>query len=305
MAPHKQKEVLQMKDLNYASQRRILIICFLLVPIVLLFTFSFLPLGNMVYYSTLKWNGYSKNKVFVGFANYIRLFSDPEYFSVFKVSLYYLVGSILQLCLALFFATMLTFKIRGKNFFKGVLFFPYLLNGVAIGFIFLFFFKGGGTLDSILKAIGLESFIQYWLRDVNLVNISMVFTSMWRYIGFNFIIFLGAMQSIDSQIFEASDIDGANNWHKFIYIILPSIKNILELNMILSFTGAIRAFEIPYVMLGGANGTKTFVIQTVQTAFNHGKLGLASSMSVVLLIIILLTTGIQKLYFKHNGGDEL
>lgn len=293
-----------MKDLNYASQRRVLIICFLLVPIVLLFTFSFLPLGNMVYYSTLKWNGYSKNKVFVGLANYIRLFSDPEYFSVFKVSLYYLVGSFLQLGLALFFATMLTFDIRGKNFFKGILFFPYLLNGVAIGFIFLFFFKGGGTLDSILKVLGLESLIQYWLRDVNLVNISMVFTSIWRYIGFNFIVFLGAMQSIDSQIFEASDIDGANKWHKFIYIILPSIKNILELNLILAITGAIRAFEIPYVMLKGANGTKTFVIQTVNTAFVSGKLGLASSMSVVLLLIILIATGFQKWYFKKTGGNQ-
>ncbi len=256
----------------------------------------------MVYYSTLKWNGYSKNRLFVGFSNYIRLFSDPEYFSVFKVSLYYLAGSVLQLSLALLFATLLTFEMRAKNFFKGVLFFPYLLNGVAIAFIFLFFYKGDGTLDSILKAIGLGDLIQFWLRDVKIVNFSMVFTSIWRYIGFNFIVFLGAMQSIDKEIFEAADIDGANKWHKFIYIIMPSIKKIVELNLILAVTGAIQAFEIPYVMMHGANGTKTFVIQTVDTAFVNGKLGLASAMSVVLLIIIIIATIFQKQYFKHREG---
>lgn len=259
----------------------------------------------MIYYSTLKWNGLSKHKVFIGFANYARLFSDSEYFSVFKVSLYYLAGSVIQLALALFFATILSFKIRGKNLFKGILFFPYLLNGVAIAFIFLFYFKGNGTLDSFLKFFGLEGLIQYWLKDVRWVNISMVFTSIWRYMGFNFIVFLGAIQSIDSQIFEAADIDGANKWHKFIYIILPSIKNILELNLILSVSGAISAFEIPYVMMGGSNGTRTFVIQTVQTAFVNGKLGLASAMAVVLLVIVLFVTIIQKIYFKHNGGNEL
>lgn len=294
-----------MKELNYKEQRRILIIVFLFIPIILLCIFSFLPLGNMIYYSTLKWNGYSKNKAFIGLSNYIRLFSDPEYFAVFKVSLYYLAGSVIQLSLALFFATMLSFEMKAKNFFKGVLFFPYLLNGVAIAFIFLFFFKGGGTLDTTLKVLGLEGIIQYWLRDIKWVNLSMVFTSIWRYMGFNFIVFLGAIQSIDSQIFEASDIDGANKWHKFIYIIIPSIKNILELNLILSVTGAISVFEIPYVMLKGANGTKTFVIQTVNTAFVNGKLGLASAMAVILLLIVLLTTLIQKIYFKRSGGGEL
>lgn len=294
-----------MPDLNYANQRKILIICFLFIPIVLLCTFSFLPLVNMTYYSTLKWNGYSKHREFVGFANYIRLFSDPEYFAVFKVSLYYLVGSFIQLALALFFATMLSFKIKAKNFFKGVLFFPYLLNGVAIAFIFLFFFKHDGTLDSVMKIFRMDSFIQYWLRDIKWVNVSMVFTSIWRYIGFNFIIFLGAIQSIDSQIFEASDIDGANKWHKFIYIILPSIRNILELNLILSISGAISGFEIPYVMMHGANGTKTFVIQTVETAFTNGKLGLASAMAIVLLFIVITVTLLQKVYFKRTGGNEL
>ncbi len=294
-----------MGNLSYKMQRRILIFGFLLIPTILLVTFSFVPpLGNLVYYSFLKWDGFSKNKEFIGMDNYIRLFTRPEYFSVLKVSLYYLVGSFVQMAIALYFATILTFKVKGKNFFKGVLFFPNLLNGVAIGFIFLYFFKGGGTLDTVLTMFGLDGIIHKWLLNVKLVNVSMAFTSVWRYMGFNFIVFLGAIQSISNDIYEAADIDGgANKWHKFIYIIWPSILPIIELNLILAVSGAVNAFEIPYVMLAGGNGSKTFVIQVVDLAFKNGKVGLASAMAIVLLFLVLFITGIQKLYFAVKKED--
>lgn len=286
-----------MFNLKYSTQRKIFIIGFLIIPIALLIVFSYLPLGSLLYFSLLKWDGISKEKVFIGLNNYIRLFTDPEYFSVFRVSLYYLIGSFIQLGLALYFATILTFKVRAKNFFKGVIFFPYLISGVAIALIFKFFYTGNGTLDAILNLFGLESLIHKWLLEVKIVNISLAATSVWRYLGFNFIVFLGSIQSISSEIYEAADIDGANKWHKFRYIILPSIRNIIELNLILSISGAISAFEIPFIMLKGANGTKTFVIQTVNMAFETGKLGLASAMAVVLFSIIIAITLLQKIYF--------
>lgn len=293
-----------MLRISYKTQRKLLIVGFLIVPTILLITFSFVPLGNLFYYSFLKWNGYSKNKEFIGLSNYIRLFTKPEYFAVLKVSLYYLVASFIQMGIALYFATILTFKVKGKNFFKGVLFFPNLLNGVAIGFIFLYFFKAGGTLDTVLTAMGLEDLIHKWLLEVKLVNVSMAFTSIWRYMGFNFIIFHGAIQSIDRGIYEAAEIDGANNRHKFMYIIWPSIIKIIELNLILAVSGAISAFEIPYVMLAGGNGSKTFVIQVVDLAFKNNKVGLASAMAIVLLVMVLLITGVQKVYFKYRGEGE-
>lgn len=297
------KEGDNMSRLSYKAQRRLLIFGFLAIPTILLVTFSFIPLGNLVYYSFVKWDGFSKEKEFIGLDNYIRLFTRPEYFAVLKVSLYYLVGSFIQMALALYFATILTFKVKGKNFFKGVLFFPNLLNGVAIGFIFLFFFKGGGTFDTVLTAFGLEGFIHKWLLNKDLVNVSMAFTSVWRYLGFNFIVFLGAIQSVSNDIYEAADIDGANKWHKFTYIIWPSILPIIELNLILAVSGAINAFEIPYVMLAGGNGTKTFVIQIVDLAFKNSKVGLASSMAIVLLVLVLMITGVQKLYFACKKED--
>lgn len=290
-----------MSNLSYKTQRWIIIGLFSLVPMALLITFSYLPLYRMTYYSFFKWNGLSPVMEFVGWENYVTIFTNPDYFSVFKVSLYYLVATFVQIGLALYFATILTFSIRAKNFFKGTLFFPFLLNGVAIGFIFIYFYRPDGTLDSLLQLIGLGEYTQMWLRDPSLINVSLAGTSVWRYLGFNFIIFLGAIQSISSDIYEAAEIDGANRWHQFRHIIMPSIKRVIELNLILSISGAISVFEIPYVMTGGANGSSTFVIQTVDTAFKFKKFGLASAMAVVLLLIVIIVSLLQRFLLKDKG----
>ncbi|ULO06085.1 sugar ABC transporter permease [Paenibacillus sp. 19GGS1-52] len=291
----------KLSDMSYKNQRILIILLFSLVPIVLLFTFAYLPVIKMFQYSFTNWNGLSKTMEYVGFDNYKTIFTKPEYFAVFKVSLYYFFATFVQMGLALYFATILSFNVRMKNLFKGILFFPTLLNGVAIGFIFLFFFKPDGTLDTILQMIGLESLQQKWLLNPKLINISLAGASLWRYMGMNFIIFLGAISSIGKDIYEASDIDGANRWHQFRHIILPSIRRILQLNLILAVSGAIGVFEIPYVMTGGSNGSGTFVIQTVDLAFKYSKLGLASAMAVVLLGIVLIVTVLQRVLIKEEA----
>ncbi len=288
-------------SLSYKTQRLVIIISFSFIPLLLLFTFAYLPLFNLFRDSFYNWNGV-RTKEFIGFDNYVTIFTKPVYFSVFKVSLYYFLSTFVQLGLALYFATVLTFKVRGKDLFKGFLFFPYLLNGVAIGFIFLYFFKPDGTLDSLMKLVGLGEYIQLWIGNQNIVNWSLAGSSVWRYMGFNFIVFLGAIQSVSSEIYEAAEIDGANKWHLFRHIIMPSIRRIVELNIILSISGAIQVFDIPYIMTKGSNGTTTFVIQTVDTAFKFSKFGLASALGVVLLIIVIIVTLIQNKLFGEKEG---
>ncbi|WP_440961740.1 carbohydrate ABC transporter permease [Paenibacillus nitricinens] len=287
-------------NLSYKNQRIGIICLFSLVPIVLLLTFAYYPVISMFRYSFTSWNGLSKNMEYVGLENYKTIFTKPEYFSVFKVSLYYFFTTFIQMALALYFATILSFSVRMKNLFKGILFFPTLLNGVAIGFIFLFFFKPDGTLDTILNLLGLSGLQQKWLLNPNLINFSLAGASLWRYMGMNFLIFLGAISSIGSDIYEAAEIDGANRWHQFMHIILPSIKRILQLNLILAVSGAIGVFEIPYVMTGGSNGSSTFVIQTVDVAFKYSKVGLASAMAVVLLGIVIVVTILQRVLIKEE-----
>ncbi len=292
--------MLRFSSLSYKAQRRVLIVGFLIVPIGLLIAFSYLPVTMMLRDSLTEWDGRSLDREFVGLQNYMRIFTRPDYFSVFRVSLYYLAGSFVQIILALVLATIMSFEMRGRGFFKAAIFFPYLLNGVAIGFIFLYFFRPDGTLDMVLELFGLGRYTQLWLGNPAIANISLASTSVWRFMGFNFIIFLGTIQSIPNELYDAAAIDGANRFQQFRRIILPSIKTIIELNLILSINGAISVFEIPFIMTGGANQTRTFVIQTVDTAFKFNRFGLASAMAIVLLAIVVTVTMVQRMLIPRE-----
>ena len=111
------------------------------------------------------------------------------------------------------------------------------------------------------------------------------------------------MMSIDSTLYEAAEIDGANKWQQFKHIILPGIKTILVLNVILSITGSLSAFEGPYVITSGANGTATYFVRMDRLAHTSQKVGLASAMAIVLLIIILICALLQNLFFKYVFKD--
>jgi multiple sugar transport system permease protein len=274
---------------------------FLVVPLAFLVVFTYVPVVNMFWYSVTSWDGLSPSKEFVGPDNYVEIFTRPELFGVLKVSLYYVAGAVVQILLALYFATVLSFGTWFRNVFKGIIFFPYLVNGVAIGMIFLFFFQPGGTLDSALGAVGLGGARQQWLGDPAVVNWSLAGTSIWRYLGLNFVLFLGAIQSIPPHLYEAAELDGAGRWAQFRYIILPGIRPVVSLSFILAISGSLSVFEIPFIMTGGANESETFVIQTVNMAFKYYKFGLASAMAVVLLVIILLATWLQRRVAREDA----
>ncbi|MCK2216335.1 sugar ABC transporter permease [Actinomadura sp. ATCC 31491] len=266
---------------------------FLLVPLALLATFSYVPIINMVVYSFTDWDGVSPGYTFTGLENYAEILTRPELFKVFVASAYYLGASVVQIVLALYFATVLSFSTRFRNLFKGILFFPYLINGVAIGFVFLYFFQEGGTFDTVLRLFGIGG-EHLWLGDPDLVNFSLAGVSVWRYLGLNFVLFLGAIQSIAPELYEAAELDGASRWQQFRFVIAPSLRPIIGLTAILAISGSLSVFEIPYIMTGGAGASETFVIQTIKLAFRFNKTGLASAAAVVLLVIILLVAWAQR-----------
>lgn len=285
------------------TQRVIVMFAFMLIPLVLLFTFTYLPFGEMVGYSFYKMK-YIGARKFVGWDNYINVFKRDDCFGALKLSLYYMAGSVVQLALSLYLATILSFKVKGGNIFKGFMFFPYLINGIAIGFIFKFFYTRGFVFDTVLQWCGFDlDNLPFWLMDQSVNNISLVGTSVWRYFGQNMVLFIGAIMSVDGDLYEAAMLDGASKFQQFIYIILPSIKTIVVLNVILSITGSLSAFEPPYVITSGANGTGTYFVVMHEIAHTQQKLGLASAMAVILLIIILFATLLQKLFFKYVFKD--
>ncbi len=275
---------------------------FLAAAVGLLLLLTYWPALNLIYYSVTDWDGVDQSKDLVGLENYIAVFTRPEIFQVFFVSVYYFAATFVQMALALYFAAILSFSTRFSNLFRGVLFFPYLINGVAIAFMFQYVFEPGGSLDIVLGWFGAAE-PPHWLGDPDIANWSLASTSVWRYTGLNFVLFLGAIQSIPSELFEAADIDGASKWQQFWAIIFPGIRRVVALSLILAISGSLSAFETPFIMTGGANGTATFVIKTVQEAFVFSHVGLASAMAVVLLLIVLLVTWIQRRLFPDEKVD--
>ena len=289
------------------AQQALVIVTFLFAPLLLLVVFTYLPFAKMVGFSFYKMK-YLGARTFIGLDNYIEVFRRPEIFRSLYVSLYYMGGALVQLSLALFFATMMVFKVKGEGVFKAAMFFPYLICGIAVGFIFKFFYARGFVLDSILQMLGMKpENIPMWLQDRSINNISLAATSVWRYMGQNMIMFLGAMMSVDSTLYEAAALDGANNWQRFRYIILPSIKSIVVLNLILSISGSLSAFAPTYVLTTGTMGTGTYFVTMNRLAHENQKVGLACAMAIVLLVIIIFCTVAQKMFFKYvfdNGTDD-
>ncbi len=287
-------------------QKCLVIVTFMFVPLLLLLVFTYIPFAQMVQFSFFDMK-YIRAKTYVGIKNYIDVFKRPDIFGSLFISVYYMGGAVVQLGLALFFATMMVFKVKGEPVFKAAMFFPYLVCGIAVGFIFKFFYARGYVLDTILQMFGMNpENIPLWLQDQKINNFALVATSVWRYTGQNMVLFLGAMMSVDTDLYEAASLDGANKWHQFRYIIMPSIKSIIVLNLVLSISGSLSAFEPPYVITNGTMGTGTYFVIMNRLAHENQRVGLACAMAIILLVIIIICTVAQKLFFKYafNDGTE-
>lgn len=285
------------------TQKVIVSILFLCVPLLLLFTFTYLPFFKMVQFSFYDMK-YIGKRTWVGLQNYISVFTREDCLNALKLSLFYLVGSFVQIAIALLFASILSFPTKGGKFFRGALYFPSLIGGIAVGFIFKFFFTHGFVLDTLLTWVGMDvDSLPFWLKDKSINNWVLAATSIWRYMGQNMVLFIGAIASVDTTQYEAAAIDGANAWQRFRYIILPSIKTIVTLNLILAVSGALSAFEMPYVITDGGFGTSTYFVLMNKIAHTNQKVGLASAMAVVLLALILLVTAVQKIVERRMDSD--
>ncbi|WP_430837199.1 carbohydrate ABC transporter permease [Clostridium sardiniense] len=257
----------------------------------------------MISYSFTSWNGLSTTKEFVGFDNFIKILTDPSYIEVFKNSLYYFVSGILQIIIGLTFAIILSFKVKFKGFFKAAFVFPCLISGVAISMMFRVFFSPDGTFDQILTSLGLADIIHFWLGDPRFANYTLASISLWRFTGMSFIMYFGAIQSIPKEYLKCAEIEGASILQKVRYVILPNIHTVIKINFILLIVGSISVFEIPMIMTNGSNGTSTFLLMTMKTAFEKKQIGLAASMAVIITILIVVMTLIQKRMYR-NDEDE-
>ncbi len=288
---------------NIHRKERQLIGFFLFCPLLLLFTFGIYPMIALIEYSFTSWNGLSPTKNYVGLTNYIKILTDSSYLRVLFNSLVYFISGFIQIVIALFFAILLSGKVKGCNFFKATFVFPCLISGMAVAMLFRLFLSPGGSFDRLLTLLGLEDSIRYWLGDPRVVNYTLGAISIWRHTGKSFILYFGAIKCIPVEHYKLAEIEGASWLQRIRYVILPGIHIVLKINFILLTIGAISTFELPMILTNGSNGTATFLLQTMKTAFDKKMFGLAASMAVIVSLVILMITTLQNKFYKGEEDD--
>lgn len=281
---------------SLSRQRAVFIVTALLIPVLLLVLFVVIPGFELFRISFTNWDGYSPSFRWIGLENYISMFKNKDLWLSLKNNLVYFVIHLLMIPVELLFAVMLTSRLVGARFYKTMVFMPFIINGVAISYAFSYFFSPiNGAFDAILKALGLGALSQNWLSDPSIVNFVLAFVSLWRFSGYHVILFLAALQSMPQDICEAAMIDGANSVQLFRYIQVPSIMLVVDFVLFDNIRGALQVFDIPFVMTGGGPGyaSSTFTLYTIKTAFTFANFGLASTMAVAIMVMIVVIYIIQ------------
>lgn len=277
-------------------EKRVFIMSALLIPVILLIAFVVIPGLDLFRISFTNWDGYSPSFRWIGFENYKSMFQNTDLWMSLKNNMVYFVIHLLMIPVELAFAVILNSKLKGAGFYKTMVFMPYIINGVAISYAFSYFFSPiNGAFDAILEVLGLGALSRSWLSDPDIVNFTLSFVSLWRFSGYHVILFLAALQSLPKDIEEAALIDGASSWQLFRYIQIPSIMLMVDFVLFDNIRGALQVFDIPFVMTGGGPGyaSSTFTLYTIKTAFTFSNFGLASTMAVAIMFMIVIIYLIQ------------
>ncbi len=284
------------------KQRKLFIVLSLIVPMALLIAFVVVPAIDLFRMSFTNWDGYSPDKDFIWFDNYIAMFKNIDLWMSLKNNAVYFVAHLLMIVVELAIAVILTSKLKAAKFYKTMVFMPYIINGVAIAYAFSYFFSPiNGAFDAILTSVGLEGWIRSWLSDETVVNYVLAFVSLWKYSGYHIILFIAALQSVPQDIMEAAKVDGATPLQMFRYVQVPAIMLMVDYVLFDNIRGALQVFDIPFVMTAGGPGyaSSTFTLYTIKTAFTFSNFGLASTMAIAIMVMIVVIYVVQN-YVIHG-----
>ena len=254
------------------------------------FIFIFLPSLFSFILSFFKWNLLTNIK-FVYFDNFIELLSSLQFWIVLKNTLVYaLCVTFFATILPLVLASVLNSKIRGSVLFKTAYFIPFITPMIVIAMVWQWIFDPNIGFVNILFKSNLQ-----WLYDENLAMFVLIFVSVWKLIGYNMIIFLSGFSSLNTQMFEAAKIDGADNLRIFFKITLPLISPTIFFVLVVTTISSFQVFDLIYLMTqGGPDGsTNILVYWLYKNAFEFFEIGKASAIAYILFILILSLTMIQ------------
>jgi len=238
------------------------------------------------------------------FENYRRMVTDPIMHTALKNMAVMVVATVVfQVGIALLLAILIDQIKKGTQFFRTVYFFPIVISATALGLLFnLIFLYDGGMLNNLLLNIGATTELIDW-KDESHFMFTMLMPVMWQYVGFYFVIIVTGLNNISHDIYEAAGIDGAGGWRRVRYITLPLLHNVLCTCLVLAITGALRVFDLPFVMLSnGMPMDKSWLTSTYMyhQTFQRGDVDYGSAIAVLIVVLGVVLAQVTNRIFKEK-----
>lgn len=273
----------------------------MILPVVILFIiFIAYPIVYSIILSFQSMDAGTYN--FVGFQNYIRILNDNTFWKALSNTMIILVIQVpIMLFLALILAVTLNNKfLKGKAIFRVGFYLPAVTSLVATALLFSVLMQKDGLFNSLLSGIGIPAVP--WLSSPIWAKTSLIITMIWRWTGYNMVIYLAALQNISEELYEASSIDGATKVRQFFSITIPQLKPIILFTTIFSTIGTLQLFDEPYNLTQGgpANSTQTLGLYIYQTGFNYSDFGYAAALSYIVVILVVILSLIQTRLTKER-----
>jgi multiple sugar transport system permease protein len=243
----------------------------------------------------------------IGLDNYRELFTSDYFVGRTLVNTaFYLLGVPLGMAVALAIAMLLDRIVKARGFFRTVYFVPSVCSMVALALLWKLIYRGDyGLLNTLLVRLGVHE-PPSWIADPRLVKPSLVFMGIWTNLGVTTVVFLAALQAVPRHHLEAAELDGANAWQRFRYVIFPAISPTTFFLSVTGTIGALQNFDQVYVMTRGgpAYASATYMLYVYVTGFQYFEMGYASAMAWLLAIVVLLVTWLQFRLAKRWVFDD-
>lgn len=271
-----------------------------IMPVVLgLIIWTFGPMIASAYYSLTDYN-IMKDPVFIGFGNYVKLFTrDRDFARSLGVTLRFAVASMaIGQAVSLAVATLLTQKVRGMYIFRTFFYLPIIVPFIASALLFKYLFNAQfGPVNAVLAFFGIPAI--NWLGSQDWAQAAMVLIAVWTGGVVTTIIYVAGLQNVPEELYDSAKIDGANSWQRFLRVTLPMLTPTVFFNVVTGFIGAFQFFVPAFVITQGGPSKATYFynLNLYDKAFDWFEMGYASSMAWVLFIIII---GLTLLIFRSS-----
>lgn len=275
---------------------------FILINIIVFLIFNFIPWLSMIGNSFRETDLLSTSE-FIGFGNIVRMVADPKLHRAFINTFQFLFMYVpLLVAISLFVAILVNRPIFGMRFFRSLYFLPNITSIAVLSLIFRWFLspRPDAPINYVLGLVGIPA--QKFLIDVNQAMPSIVVISLWETFGYYMIIWLAGLQGIPSELYDAARVDGAAGWKLHRFVTLPLLRPTAAFIVVVSTIGALQVFGSIFILTGGGPvfATTTVVYHIYQQAFNFGRFGYASALSIVFFIIVLIIALIQSKYLRFG-----